>query len=326
MAAWVLGLSRVGMGGGVTTWWVSHFLCLTLISPFLFFLFFIFLFLFYFFFPSFLAFPFGFEVYYCAGFSSFFFFSLLYIYIYFKVFMGSWKILGLRAGIGMIEVGGWAKTQGGPELKTKGLKPFFLKKIYILKKKNFGPRGGPGPLRPLPRSVTALHALWRLTGKYGHPEERLKNETWRLLRHLWARASLLWVCINDFNEILCSEERNGQIPRSLQPMQDFQSTLLHCGLVDLGFQGNRYTWRNGRHEDAFVEQQLDRACALEDWRDLYPQTKVFHTSATYSDHDPILLNTELTLTRHWPRMKIQRFEERWVAHPECEDRIRSSWV
>ena len=71
-----------------------------------------------------------------------------------------------------------------------------------------------------------------------------------------------------------------------------------------------------------MEQQLDRACALEDWRDLYPQTKVFHTSATYSDHYPILLNTESTLTRHWPRMKIQRFEERWVAHPECKDRIR----
>ena len=145
---------------------------------------------------------------------------------------------------------------------------------------------------------------------YGHPKKRLKNETWRLLRHLRARASLPWVCIGDFNEILCLEERNGRIPRLLQLMQDFQSALLHCGLVDLGFQGYRYTWRNGRHGVAFVEQRLDRVCASEDWRDRYPQSKVIHTLAAYSDHDPILLNTELTLTRPQCRRKLQRFEER----------------
>ena len=142
---------------------------------------------------------------------------------------------------------------------------------------------------------------------YGHLEERLKSKTWRLLRHLRARASLPWVCLGDFNEILCSEERNGRngrIPKLLQPIQDFQSILLHCGLVDLGFQGYRYTWRNGRRGDAFVVQQLNRACALEEWRKLYPQTKVFHTSATYSDHDPILLNTKPIFTRHRHRKKM----------------------
>jgi len=29
--------------------------------------------------------------------------------------------------------------------------------------------------------------------------------------------------------------------------------LLHYGLVDLGFQGHMYTWRNGRGRDAFME-------------------------------------------------------------------------
>ena len=50
--------------------------------------------------------------------------------------------------------------------------------------------------------------LWRLTGVYGHPEERLKCETWLLMRHLAGRASLPWVCLDDFNEILSSNERN----------------------------------------------------------------------------------------------------------------------
>ncbi|KAK9996993.1 hypothetical protein SO802_021679 [Lithocarpus litseifolius] len=124
-----------------------------------------------------------------------------------------------------------------------------------------------------------MQALWRLTGVYGHPKEGLKIETWRLLRHLRARAFLPWVYLGK--------------------------------------------WRHG---DAFVEQRLDRAYASEEWRELYPQSKVFHTSAAYSDHEPILLNTEPTVTRHRCSKKIQRFEEKWVAHPECEDRVRFSWV
>jgi len=39
------------------------------------------------------------------------------------------------------------------------------------------------------------------------------------------------------------------------------SILLHYDLVDLGYQGYRYTWRNGRFENVFVEECLDRACA-----------------------------------------------------------------
>ena len=57
----------------------------------------------------------------------FFFFYFLKIYIFFKVFMGSWKLLGWLTGIGIGEV-------RGPELKTKGPK-LFLWKFYILKKK-----------------------------------------------------------------------------------------------------------------------------------------------------------------------------------------------
>ena len=109
-----------------------------------------------------------------------------------------------------------------------------------------------------------LHSLWRLTGVYGHPEERLKSETWCLLRHLQGRKSLPWACLGDFNEILCFDERYGRIPKPPWPMQDFQTTLLQCGLVDLGFQGYRYTWRNGRHGDDSVEQQLDKVCASEE--------------------------------------------------------------
>lgn len=40
-------------------------------------------------------------------------------------------------------------------------------------------------------------------------------------------------------------------------MQEFRSALLHYDLVDLGYRGYTYTWRNGREGDNFVELRLD---------------------------------------------------------------------
>ena len=47
-------------------------------------------------------------------------------------------------------------------------------------------------------------------------------------------------------------------------MQQFRVAVLHCGLVDLGFKGNLFTWTNGRTEDDFVQERLDRAYATID--------------------------------------------------------------
>lgn len=96
-----------------------------------------------------------------------------------------------------------------------------------------------------------------------------------------------WVYIGDYNEILSSSEKQGHRPRHPRFMEEFRSALLHCGLVDVGYQGN--TWRNGRQGEAFVQERLNRACAIIEWRKLFPQAIVRHLQASYSDHDPILL-------------------------------------
>ena len=103
MVAWVLGLSRVGMGSSVMVWAaasrrdVSLTFSISLSSlPFFSFLFF--------FFPSFLAFPFDFGVYYCAGFSSssssssFFFFFFFNIYLFIYILRFSWALENSWAG------------------------------------------------------------------------------------------------------------------------------------------------------------------------------------------------------------------------------------
>ena len=43
---------------------------------------------------------------------------------------------------------------------------------------------------------------------------------------------------------------------------------------------------------------MNRACANLRWRDLFLITKVRHQIASYSDHDPIILETKLAQTRN----------------------------
>ena len=103
-------------------------------------------------------------------------------------------------------------------------------------------------------------------------------------------------------------------------MQQFREALLYCGLVDLSYRGNIFTWTNGR--DNLVQERLDRACAIIEWRDKFAQVQVTHLEASYSDHNPILVTTHI-----WPQLTLKKktphkFEERWTTHLDCANIIK----
>ena len=113
----------------------------------------------------------------------------------------------------------------------------------------------------------------------------------------------------------------------MPPMVEFQSALLFCGLMNLGYNGYRFTWRNGRAKEAFVEERLDRACASAKWSEIHPRAKVIHLTASYSDHETILLDTTpVTAPTPHRRHKLHLFEQKWVSHLKCELIIRGPWT
>ena len=105
---------------------------------------------------------------------------------------------------------------------------------------------------------------------------------------------------------------------------EFRSTLLHCGLVDMGFQGNIFTWNNGCPGEEFIQEHLDRACATLEWRVMFPHAKVTHLQSTYSDHIPILINLSKLNQKYKKRKIPRRFEKKRVCQPGCEEVIRAS--
>jgi hypothetical protein len=53
-----------------------------------------------------------------------------------------------------------------------------------------------------------------------------------------------WLCAKDFNETLFHHEKEGGLPRAHVCLDRFKGTLELCGLHDLGFVGDVFTWRN----------------------------------------------------------------------------------
>lgn len=120
--------------------------------------------------------------------------------------------------------------------------------------------------------------------------------------------------IGDFNEIHSSNEKFGG--------RSFESNS-HCyldnfmditGSIDLGFQGNVFTWRNNRVGLGHIRQRLDRALSNDSWKFMYPNLTVTHLPKSNSDHNPTLLN--LFQKQHNKPYPF-RFIAAWIRDSTC---------
>ena len=102
--------------------------------------------------------------------------------------------------------------------------------------------------------------VWRLTGVYGESEMDRKKETWQMMRLLKQQhqGGRPWLCLGDFNEILTSTEKTGGAARPQHYLD--REALQICGLGDIGFEGDIFTWRNHSKElRTYICKRLDRA-------------------------------------------------------------------
>ena len=84
--------------------------------------------------------------------------------------------------------------------------------------------------------------VWRFTGFYGVPETHLRFESWDLLRSLHRQFAVPWLYAGNFNKLLKSHEKLGGCLRPYGQMERFREAHDECGLLDLGFVSNKFTW------------------------------------------------------------------------------------
>ena len=174
-----------------------------------------------------------------------------------------------------------------------------------------------------------FHAMgtreWHFTGFYGHPKTAKRGDSWTLLRRLQRYDDMPWLVVGDFNEILEANEKSGRILRPWHQMDDFCQALSDCALQDMGFQGNRFTWWNGRYEDDCVYERLDRGVCSATWKTLFPFTQVRHIPFLNSDHDALVVVIKQTEERQVKRKTRFRFENNWLQADGCEKIVKEAW-
>lgn len=156
---------------------------------------------------------------------------------------------------------------------------------------------------------------WLLTRVYGPTNWHLKPNFWNSLQDLTHAFAGPWLCLGDFNCILNSGEKRGGRPFASSSYNPFSNFMDSCGLIDLGFKGQKFTWSNNRDGVAKICERLDRAIANTEWQSLFPRSRITHLLRSSSDQSPILLNTDGDVFSY---LEPFRFEAMWIRDSTCE--------
>lgn len=153
--------------------------------------------------------------------------------------------------------------------------------------------------------------------------------SWNLLRRLAGIHELKhlpWVLGGDFNEILFESEKRGGVSRPFSQMQAFSDALEDCGLREISYVGDNFTWCNKRQGDDRILARLDRFLCNFKWNLLFPSAVVQNHIYLSYDHRPIFLRLSQVRKNCWNKFpKRFTFEHKWVLENDFTDFFKLSW-
>ena len=103
---------------------------------------------------------------------------------------------------------------------------------------------------------------------------------------------------------------------------DFIAVIEACGLVDIGFSCNKFTWSNQRGVNHGIWKRFDCAIINDPWLKNMPQRTITHLSSTVSDHCPLLIEMVSKETNH---IKYFKFLNCWVDNPLYMEIVQACW-
>ncbi|KAL0318266.1 UNVERIFIED_CONTAM: hypothetical protein Scaly_2848000 [Sesamum calycinum] len=110
---------------------------------------------------------------------------------------------------------------------------------------------------------------WRFTSFYGSPEVTRRKTSWETLARLSQESFMPWLCTGDFNKVLFQQEKTG-IAKPEWQICDFRNALQQSNLLDISYEGSKFTWWNRKEHPHTVRAYLDRACGNMPGRSQYP--------------------------------------------------------
>ena len=163
---------------------------------------------------------------------------------------------------------------------------------------------------------------WWFIGVYMSCDPIIRRQQWNVLtrrKQLWGDK---WLLAGDFNDILSNEEKWGGRAREDRSFKDFNSFIENNSLVDLGFNGNPWTWSNNWEDEGEIRQRLDRGLSTINWWQNFDKAKCEHVETLGSDHSMLLID-------NWPRIEKRRsrffFDKRWLKREDINQVVVQAW-
>lgn len=115
-----------------------------------------------------------------------------------------------------------------------------------------------------------------------------------------------WIILGDFNALMKLDERVGNPVREKE-IEDMQTCMQDCRLMELKSSGQYYTWSDKQECVNKVFCILDKAVGNYAWFNEWPTTKVLVISEGEYDHFPLVINAFPDESRN----KLFRFFNMW---------------
>ncbi|KAM6552088.1 hypothetical protein CsatB_001896 [Cannabis sativa] len=168
---------------------------------------------------------------------------------------------------------------------------------------------------------------WVLLGTYGPPHCLEKEDFWNSVGDYLLQAKTPILMFGDMNGTLQDNECFNYFGSTSTYSFDFRRMVHRAGLIDLGFQGPRFTWAKGGSNSngssrAMKRARLDRGLATYDWRILFPNAIINHLGAVESDHKPLLLDTMGGIKC---KSRIFKYENMWSRDPRSFWVVKEAW-
>ena len=171
--------------------------------------------------------------------------------------------------------------------------------------------------------VRASNLSWIFSAIYASPRLEDRFILWNNLSKVAELHNKPWVMAGDFNEPLTDEDKFGGRGVSVNRSLAFKDCLDDCNMVDMGFNGPRYTWTNKRDISDLILERIDRFFMNPDWCVLYPDAKVTHLTRCHSDHCPVLMEALPVSTQ--AANKPFRFQEFWLSDLSFPNIVSKAW-
>jgi hypothetical protein len=200
------------------------------------------------------------------------------------IFLSKTKIQPAKIGLVLKKIGFFSYVQIPPVGLSRGLFLAWKNEVDL------------EPIKQDAHQITCLvftdnsHQPWMFSFVYAPHQHLLQPGFLEHLSGIGNSFQGSWLLLGDFNSILTTSEKSGGRAYGSQFHRSFEDFVHSSGLIDLGFNGNRFTWSNHRQGIGNIIERLDRGLANGDWVLLYPNSLINHLPTTNSNHCPLLLS------------------------------------